>query len=465
MKVFLLTPNITGIYGKPASPPVGIAYLMSYLSSKGHEVKGIDLCVEKKDFKYLDEINKFKPDLIGISFTSYRYKRSYDLVSDIKKNTSIPVVIGGSHVSVLRAQVLSECDADYAVYGEGESALYALAEGKEPSGIKSLIWRKGKEVVVNPQEPYILDLDSLPFPEYGSFKIDRYAAKRIPITTARGCPHMCVYCAVDRVIGRRFRTRSPKNVVDEIEQWYIKGYRNFGFNDDTFTENTKRAEEICEELIRRKIDIKWDLRTGIRVDRVNESLLKKLKESGCDFIAFGIESVDEKALKSMKKGTTPGQARTAVHMAKSAGLGVGGFFMIGNPGDSYQAFKKTYDFAKEEPFDEIRFYNVEPYPGTELQELIKKEGRFLVSFEDSLNSYSRWKKDPIFEFPEFPKSERIRAFNEGEILVVSKLFDKTLGKKAGRMFMPLLKIGPIRRFVLKAGFKFSSILFKVLKKR
>lgn len=463
MKILLVTPNITGIYGKPSSPPVGIAYLMSYLNSKGHEATVLDLCVEKKSFNYIGAIKDFDPDIIGISFTSYKYKRSYALISEIKKKTKTPVVIGGAHVSVLRDRILSECEADYAIYGEGEQALLNLADGKNPQEIKSLIWRNGKDIVINPQESYIADLDTLPFPEYEFFKIDRYASKRISITTARGCPHMCVYCAVDRVIGRRFRTRSPKNVVDEIDGWYKKGYRNFGFNDDTFTENTKRAEDICDELVKRGIDIKWDLRTGIRVDRVNETLLKKLKNAGCEFVAFGIESADEKVLKAMKKGTTPDQARVAVRMAKKAGLGVGGFFMIGNPQDSYEAFRKTYNFAKEEPFDEIRFYNVEPYPGTELQELINKEGRFFVPMEVSLNSYSRWNREPIFEFSGFPKKDRIKAFNEGEALVVNRLIARVAGDKTASLLMPLFEIGFIRRFILKAGFKFSKTILKVLR--
>jgi anaerobic magnesium-protoporphyrin IX monomethyl ester cyclase len=463
MKIFLLTPDITGIYGKPSSPPVGIAYLMSYLRSNGHEAIVLDLCVEKRGFNYIGAIKDFNPDLIGVSFTSCKYKKSYALISEIKEKTNIPVVIGGAHVSVLRDRILTECDADYAIYGEGEQALLNLADGKRPHEIKSLIWRNGNDIVINSQESYIADLDSLPFPEYEFFNIGKYASKRISITTARGCPHMCVYCAVDRVIGRRFRTRSPKNVVDEIERWYKKGYRNFGFNDDTFTENTKRAEDICDEMISRGIDIKWDLRTGVRVDRVNAAMLKKLKDAGCEFVAFGIESADEKVLKAMKKGTTPDQAKLAVRMAKEAGLGVGGFFMIGNPGDSYEAFRKTYNFAKEEPFDEIRFYNVEPYPGTELQELINREGRFFVPMEISLNSYSRWNKEPIFEFAGFPKKERIKAFNEGEALVVNKLVARVAGSKTASLLTPLFEIGFMRRFILRAGFKFSRTISKMLK--
>ncbi|MFC1808449.1 B12-binding domain-containing radical SAM protein [Candidatus Omnitrophota bacterium] len=465
MKILLIMPKVTGRYGRPSTPPVGMAYLMSYLRSKGHKSDVLDLRVEASNFDYIQLINESKPDIVGVSFTSCNYRKSYALIDRIKRQTRIPVVIGGPHTSVKKDEILNECSADYAIYGEGEVALANLADGKDLKDIKSLIWRENGKPVVNPKEDYILDLDSIPFPEYEAFKMDRYANKRIPLTTARGCPHMCVYCAVDCVIGRRFRSRSPENVVNEIESWYKRGYENFGFNDSTFTENMKRAEGICDLLIERNIKMKWDLRTGIRVDRVNRVLLEKLKRAGCDFIAFGIESVDPHVLKLMRKGTTPEQAKGAVYLAKDVGLGVGGFFMIGNPGDSYQAFRRSYVFAKESVFDEARFYNVEPYPGTELYEWIKDNGRFIVPLEKALNSYSRWTETPIFETDEFPRKDRIKAFNEGEILVAEKLLIKVLGQKKGQLFARLCKAKLIRRLMLNLGFKFSFIIFKVLGKK
>jgi len=465
MRVFLLVPKVTGRYGSPSSPPVGVAYLMSYLRAKGHAAGVLDLRIESANFDYIKAIKEFRPDLVGVGLTSCNYKATYALINKIKAKVDSPVVIGGPHVSVKRSDVLKECSADYAIYGEGEIALLNLANGKPLQDIKSLIWRKGKEITINLPEGLILDLDTLPFPEYELFKMQRYASKRIPITTARGCPHMCVYCAVDLVIGRRFRARTPKNVVDEVSYWYEKGYRDFGFNDSTFTENIKRAEEICDILIEREIDIRWDLRTGIRVDRINDRLLRILRAAGCGFIAFGIESVDNEVLRLMRKGTTSKQAQDAVEMAKAAGLGVGGFFMIGNPGDSYNAFRKSYDFARKTRFDEVRFYNVEPYPGTQLYDWISENAHFLVPMEKALNSYSRWNERPIFESDDFPEKDRIRAFNEGETLVTEKLFTKVLGAKLASCLMPLCRVKVIRRSLLNVGFKFSSVIFKLLKQK
>jgi len=345
---------------------------------------------------------------------------------------------------------------------EGEYTLLELIQGRPLPEIKGLIWRDGEDIVVNPPREPLLDLDSLPFPDYEMFKLENYGIKRIPLNTARGCPHLCTYCAVDLVIGRRFRARSAQNVVDEIEFWYKKGYRNFGFNDSTFTENMKRAAEIANELIKRKIQIEWDLRTGIRVDRVNKDLLCTLRKAGCTFIAFGIESIDKDVLEMMRKGISYNMVERAMHDAKECGLEVGGFFMIGAPGDTYEKFRKSYSFADQDIFDEVRFYNIEPYPGTDLYNWVRENGRLFAEPEEYLNSRTRWDEEPIFETADFSAKERKRAFNEGEFLVSKKLATKVLGKRLGFFVYFPCRLRLIRKFVLAIGFWVAPIIFKFM---
>jgi radical SAM superfamily enzyme YgiQ (UPF0313 family) len=393
---------------------------------------------------------------------SYKYLTSYGLIDVIKKETGISVVVGGPHPSIIKERALKECAADYAVYGEGEFALAELAEGKDASSIEGLIWRDGGRIVVNPPRKPLLELDSLPFPDYEMFELGGYAQKRIPLTTARGCPHRCVYCAVDLLVGKRFRTRSPENVVDEIEYWYKKGYTDFGINDDTFTENVERAGRICDEIVKRRISISWDLRTGIRVDRVSRGLLLKLKAAGCKFIAFGIESVDPGVLDMMRKDIRTDLIEKAVTETKDCGIGVGGFFMIGTPGDTYATFRKTYEFAEKDVFDEVRFYNAEPYPGTEFFDWIKKNGTFLSEPEEYLNSRSRWEESPIFETPDFTSKERIKAFNEGEYLVTKKLIAKVAGRHLANIVSPAYRIKALRKMMLQLGFGMAPAILKLL---
>ena len=195
---------------------------------------------------------------------------------------------------------------------------------------------------------------------------------------------------------------------------------------------------------------------------MNTKLLKKLKQAGCNFIAFGIESIDEEVLKLMKKGTSFDMVKKAINEAKECGIGVGGFFMIGTPGDTYEKFRKSYVFADQDIFDEVRFYNTEPYPGTEIYEWVKKNGKFLVEPEEYLNSRSRWEENPIFETDNFSAKERKKAFNQGEFLVAKKLITKVLGKNRGKYLVAACRVKWFRRFIMFAGFKFAPLIFKAI---
>jgi hypothetical protein len=149
-------------------------------------------------------------------------------------------------------------------------------------------------------------------------------------------------------------------------------------------------------------------------------------------------------------------------MTKEAGIGVGGFFMIGTPGDTYEIFQKTYRFAEQDLFDEVRFYNTEPYPGTQLYEWIRNNGRFIAEPQVYLNSHSRWEEEPIFETADFPQDLRRKAFNEGEFLVVKKMINKIVGKKIGFLFCIPCKIKLIRKIVLHLGFKVAPLILQYL---
>jgi radical SAM superfamily enzyme YgiQ (UPF0313 family) len=149
MRILFITPRSSGRYGRPSTPPVGIAYLATFLRDNGHKIKAIDLRVEGPGYDYIAVINDFDADIVGVSFMSHSYKDSYALINRIKKKTKARVVIGGAHPSTLKHKVLEECDADFAVYKEGEYALLELAQGMPKKDIKNLIWRDGENIVVN----------------------------------------------------------------------------------------------------------------------------------------------------------------------------------------------------------------------------------------------------------------------------------------------------------------------------
>ena len=463
MKVFLVVPNVKGVLEKPSSPHGGTAYLASYLMKNGHEVQVVDMRFNY-NFDYLEgKLKKFNPDVVGVTSTSYGSKIAYNTINKLKQS-GYKVVVGGPHSSTVLKQILEETKADFSIKREGEITFNELLGNLDnPSIVKGIIWRKkGKEnqdeIIENPDREAIHDLDSLPFPAFELFELDKYMDKKIPIVTSRGCPYRCVYCSINLTMGHKFRARSAKNVVDELEYWVKKGYTYFGFNDDCFTFDVQRAKDICDIIIERGLKIKWELRNGIRIDRLDEELLRKMKEAGCFYLAFGIESAVQDVLNKMKKGLRIETAREMVLLAEKLKIKHGGFFIIGLPGDNFKRFKESLNFALSLPFDEIRFYNAVPYPGTELFTWIKDNGKFIRTAEDYLNTADAWDSRPIFETKDFNVSERKKAFEIAEEYVMKYLMRQQFGLVFGYFGWLIWKPKITRNSIMPLGKKvFSKI--------
>jgi radical SAM superfamily enzyme YgiQ (UPF0313 family) len=399
-----------------------------------------------------------KPDFIGVTSVSFEYKKTYQLINTIS-SWGHRVIYGGPHVSTIREDVFEGCRPYAAVCGEGEEKLCDILDGKTLDSIQGIIFTDAQgKVTTTPPRQSISDLDTIPFPAYELSKQHLYAEKKIPLTTSRDCPHSCTYCGVKLVMGRGFRKRSPENVLAEIDLWYGKGYRLFGINDDTFTTDIDRAAKICELIIEKKLDITWELRTGIRVDRINEELLRLMKRAGCHFLAYGIESIDDTVLKNVKKGISYSQIEQAVTLTEKVGIPFSGFFMIGLPGDTFENFLRLYDFARSHAFNEVRFYNLMPYPNTEVFHWMREHGKFIEQPEAYLNDSERLQKDPVCETSEFTREERVRAYEMGESLMVKLILKKTFGKTLGGIISPLCDVGTLRRAMLYLGFKFTWIV-------
>lgn len=280
MRVLFVIPKIT--FGTSYQPHTGVAYLIAMLKRHKISVKVMDMQLgydANSLFKMLDE---FSPDVVGVTSYSLGYERAYEIIDEIKLHGNYLVVIGGPHTSAFQSKVLAETKADFAIKGEGEYALLELCRtleswSKNYEKIKGLIWRNGSSVTENEDRPLIRELDVLPFPDYEEFELKKYLCygeKRLPIITSRGCPYQCIFCSVRLSMGNEFRARSPLNVVDEIEYWYRKGWKNFDINDDCFTLDLNRAKKICDLIIKRRLQITYHLYNGIRADRIDEELLK-----------------------------------------------------------------------------------------------------------------------------------------------------------------------------------------------
>jgi anaerobic magnesium-protoporphyrin IX monomethyl ester cyclase len=452
--VLLTVSNLRSIFGDPNAipghPHTGVAYLSAFLKSKGVHV---DLYDERMDgFDKLPELLKNNYDLVGITAFSYSLRNVYALIDRIKSHTKAPVVLGGPHVSVSKLQVLKDTHVDFAVKNEGElTALELLDVLKSPkpdfAKVRGLLWRDGSQGVENEGRPLIDDIDSLPYPDYESFGIERYPcwqARSIPFITQRGCPYKCNFCSVPVSMGGGFRSRTPENTVKEMEYWHAKGFRHFQINDDVFNLHPERVVEICKLIVAKNLGITWELYNGMRVNAVNEELLDWMKRAGCRLISYGCESGSPRLLKLIRKGLTKEMVSKAVQLTHKAAIPCSVNFIVGHPTETFEEAKESLRFAASLPASFINFYNDTPYPGTELFEWVKANAQILNP--DYLTDMSYNSREPIYVTPEFPKEQRMWILERGRNLYERSVLRYRLGPFFGAIAYFLSRLPAINKF-------------------
>lgn len=406
-KILLIYPPVK-IYDyeiRNYAPPLGLAYLAASIEHD-YDVKILDCVITGREHKEGDMlrlglkddeiariIKEYNPDLVGIScLYSNQVPITYSIAAMIKKfNKNIIVIVGGAHASALPEEVLlqSRRKIDYVVIGEGERTFSILLDKLNKSNKKisldGLAYFYKNKVVCKPKKKYIEDLDNLPYPARHLLDMEKYFEKRTghgfeqigkratSMVTSRGCPFDCKFCSIHNVWGYKYRTRSAKSVVDEIE-FLVKKYSvdEISFEDDNLTLNHKRIEDICDEIIRRDIKIKWTTPNGVYIHSLDESLLKKMKKSGCYKLCFGIENGDAEILKYMNKKVDLEKAKAIIKTCNAIGIWTHGFFIIGTPPETKASLNNTLKFAISSQLDFASFLIAMPYPGTGLYNEMKK---------------------------------------------------------------------------------------------
>ncbi len=400
-RILLIIPPISlsidrDIGARHTSPHIGLAYVASYLREKGIEVKIIDAPIDRISFDDIGKrIKKSKPDFIGITANTMQIEDAHKSARIIKLiDKDIPIIVGGYHATAIPVKTLEEFDCfDYTVYGEGEITIYELIKilenSKNVSGVKGICYRTDKKIKITAPRPYITNLDNLPFPAFDLFPLGKYNAcaslnKKIievPLQTSRGCPHQCIFCA--RPLGNVVRCRSPENVIEEIKRDIEElNASQILFTDETFTLNRGRIIKICDGILREKLNekIRWYCET--RVDTIDKLMLKKMKEAGCIYIAYGIDAGNEEILKKIKKGTNLEQARNAVKWAKELNIKVFASCVLGHPYETKKTINDTIRFMFEVDPDFAAFSILSPFPGTEIMKMAeRREGNLrLLSY-------------------------------------------------------------------------------------
>jgi len=371
-------------------PPMGLLYMASTLIEEGHEVFVLDTpTLQLNIAETLEEINRFQPDLVGISIYSGFRNNMYILSQELRTVFKGPLVAGGPHCTAMRELVMEEFeDVNFLLSGEAETTLIDLIkclEGdRDFSKVPSLSYRNGSETVHSGM-PYLNDtavLETAPLPARHlleeSYKAGFYfsilsSAKRTDcLVSSRGCTSKCTFCYQEDV-ERSARFRSVKNVVEEIEQLVAMGVTNLEIMDDNFILNKKRCHAILDQLLEKKIKMSYRVRS--RVTSAEYELWAKLKKAGVYAISFGMEAGSQKMLNIMRKGTTVEQNARAAKITKESGMLCFTSWNFGMPGETPETIKESGEHIMNEVRPTtVAFYVSQPLPMTPLYEEVKANG-------------------------------------------------------------------------------------------
>jgi len=392
MKVLLINPPYSGNINTwtpestnraiGAQPPLGLSYLAAALLRSGFKVEILDInALGLSQEQASVRIRRIDPDIVGITVMTLLAQNAIKVARLVKDTKSAAkVVLGGPHLSIFPKETLSFDCVDYAIFGEGEAVLPELIkrirDAAPIEGLDGLVYKKQNEVIVN-KAAIVRDLDALPMPALEllprqSYSLANAAHPYSSIVTTRGCPWQCAFCLRDPV-SVKLRFRSPALVVDEIER-NIKdfGAREINICNDSLTAGRKHIEGICNEILKRKIRIRWQ--GPSRVNTVSPDLLKLMKRAGCHTLRYGVESGSQEILDKMCKGITIKQVEDAFIWTKQAGIEIMAYFMLGYLDETPQTMQKTINFAKKISPDGAIFAVATPLPQTELFRQAKDRG-------------------------------------------------------------------------------------------
>jgi radical SAM superfamily enzyme YgiQ (UPF0313 family) len=431
-------------------PPLGLGYLVSSLRKEFGQ-KSIKFKIVNQEIE--QEINSFKPDLVGITSVSQNYNRAIKY-AQIAKKYDLPVIIGGTHISLLPSSLTS--DMDVAVIGEGEETIVDLFNLFEKEGnfervaslkrIDGIAFRNNGKLILTKRRKLIEPLDKIPLPARDLLDIDIETY----MFSSRGCPYRCVFCASSR-FWAKVRFFSAEYVINEIEHLTEKyGVKNIIFYDDLFIADKKRVRRISELLKKKDILGRVSFHCSARADLIDDEIVRLLKQMNFKRITLGLESGCSSTLRYLKANTVKVKDNmNAVKTIKRYGITCYSSFIIGSPQETKKDILSTLKFIEESQLDDFHINILTPLPGTPIWEYAKK--RNLVS--EDMN----WEKLNI----------RFAENYEKAVILSEKLTRKELYE----LFLQFQKLRKRRRlkYIIKEGWekpwKISKFLIKKLRSR
>jgi radical SAM superfamily enzyme YgiQ (UPF0313 family) len=432
---------IHDLYQEDNHFPLGVSYLAAVLKKQRVEIE--IYCQDV--FHYSNQelsahLEKNTYDLIGVGFMAARFNETIielcSIINQGKKDAWL--VLGGYGPSPIPEYILEKTGADIVVIGEAEETIQELLECKLNNSdllqVKGIAFKNGQEVTINEKRKSIKNLDSIPFPEWSLFPMEKYTTcltlfsndegdRILGILTSRGCINRCNFCYR---MEKGIRFRSIDSVIDEIK--ILR--RNYGVNyfhmqDELFIASKKRVFDFHQALTRNNLMIKFV--ANARVDIFDEEIASCLKECGCQFLNFGMESSDQTVLNLMNKNTTVDENIKAALIAKKVGIGLGLNFIWGNMGDTEDTLKNNVKLIKEyNTYDQLRTIRpVTPYPGCDLY--YEAIGRGLLTGPEDF--FTKFKNSDLLlvNFTDIPEKEFYRILLEANRELILDHFQHTNG--------------------------------------
>ncbi len=370
-------------------PPIELAHVAALLEQEGHQVEILDADPLALDLEAtLARVVAAQPEFICMDSSSTSLDQDLELARRIRKSTKQPVAILGSQVTYTPGEIFTNDNVDVVVRGEPEYTVRDLAEriasGQSFQGVQGITYKRADgEIVHEPEREKIADLDELPIPARHLLQNQLYRFPGIegPITTvksSRGCPFNCSFCGYTLAQGLRFRFRSPKSVLAEIEDLYFKhGLRHLVFRDPIFTTRKDRVHEICDGIVERGMtELEWQCETAVKT--LDRELLTKMAKAGCRHISLGVESGNAEIQKKHcgNKLNDQQQAIEVFRAAREVGIETRAFCMIGFPEETPAMADETLRFVERLDPDQVQFCAVTAYPGTPLYKMLRGERDF-----------------------------------------------------------------------------------------
>ncbi|MBT3720209.1 radical SAM protein [archaeon] len=327
-------------------PPLYLRQLNTLISNS----KIFDLSKRTSE-KAINILIKEKPKIIIVNIGTYTFQEDHLFLKKLKQKISCKIIAFGQHSTILPNDTLKSGVIDFAIKGEPEEIIQKVVKNiNEYDKLKKIngVCLKNH---ISEEKAQIKNLDKVPIPKRNLEFDNKYfnpLARNLPYTSmtiTRGCPYSCTFCTVPSLYGKTFRKRSINIVIKEIKQIKELGYKEIFFRDENLTLDKKYIKELCEKIIKEKIEISWI--GNSRVDTVDFELLKIMKKAGCHLLKFGVESSNQNMLNLLKKGTTIKQVKQTVENCKKIGIDTLCHFMIGNPGETRKDILKTINFAIE----------------------------------------------------------------------------------------------------------------------